>query len=172
MLIYFKNLIIYKIKEEEKEKSLFNQILKEIIKISSYIKNSQIIEIKDIKFALDNKYNIINNKTKLLLVELLLEQNETKNQIEFYEFIIQLEKNYLINIFINLNQNKKEELNLSYYYLFKELMIKASEIFNQVSEKHEIELISLIQILSNCIQEIYKLYQKIFMIILLIRYHI
>ena len=41
LLIYFKNLIIYKIKEEGKEKSLFNKILKEIIIISSYIKNSQ-----------------------------------------------------------------------------------------------------------------------------------
>jgi len=125
---------------------LFNKILKEIIIISSYIKNNQIIEINDIKFALDNEYNIINNKTKLLLVELLLEQNETKNQKELYEYIIQLEKNYLIKIFISLNNKKNEDLDLSYYYLLKELMIKASEIFVQVSEKYKWELISLIKI--------------------------
>ena len=125
---------------------MFNKILKEIIIISSYIKNNQIIEINDIKFALDNEYNIINNKTKLLLVELLLEQNETKNQKELYEYIIQLEKNYLIKIFISLNNKKNEDLDLSYYYLLKELMIKASEIFVQVSEKYKWELISLIKI--------------------------
>jgi len=125
---------------------LFNKILKEIIIISSYIKNNQIIEINDIKFALDNEYNIINNKTKLLLVELLLEQNETKNQKELYEYITQLEKNYLIKIFISLNNKKNEDLDLSYYYLLKELMIKASEIFVQVSEKYKWELISLIKI--------------------------
>ena len=162
LLNYFKNLIIFKIKEEVKEKSLFNKILKEIIIISSYIKNNQIIEINDIKFALASEYNIINNKTKLLLVELLLEQKVTKNQIELYEYIIQLEKNYLINIFKSLNKKEKENLDLSYYYLFKELMIKASEIFVIVSEKYKWELISLLQILSNCIQDICEVYQIIF----------
>ena len=111
---------------------------------------------------MDNEYNIINNKTKLLLVELLLEQNETKNQKELYEYIIQLEKNYLIKIFISLNNKKNEDLDLSYYYLLKELMIKASEIFVQVSEKYKWELISLLQILSNCIQDICEVYQIIF----------
>ena len=162
LLNYFNNLIINKIKEEEKEKKLFNKILKEIIIISSYIKNNKIIDFNDIKYTLADEYKIISNKTKLLLVELLLEQNQTNIRRELFDYIIEFEKKYLINIFICINNEKRDDLDLSFYYFFKELMIKASEIFVQVSEKYKHELISLIQILSNCIQEICDNYQKIF----------
>ncbi len=95
----------------------------------------------------------------LSLIELLLEQNETKSQKELYDYIIHFEKLYLVNIFKSLNKEKGDDLDLSYYYFFKEIMIKASEIFVQVSEKYQSELISLIQILSNCIQEICEDYK-------------
>jgi hypothetical protein len=63
---------------------------------------------------------------------------------------------------MSLNKKIKENLDLSYYYFFKDLMMKASEIFVQASENYKYELISLIQILSNCIQEICDVYQIIF----------
>ena len=158
---YFKNLIINVIKNEGKENKIFNEILKEIIIISTYIQNNLIIDIKDIDFALNEEYKNIDFKTKLLLVELLLEQNKTRNKKELYDYIIQLEKNYLINILKNIDDEKDENLDISNYYYFKNVMIKASETMFLLSEHLKKELISLIPILSSYIQEICELYKKI-----------
>ena len=74
---FFKNFILNNIKKEENK--IFSKILKEIVFISSYIKN-KIIEIKDIKFIFDENDKSIKNKIKLLLIELLLEQKKTQRQ--------------------------------------------------------------------------------------------
>ena len=120
LVLYFKNLIMNNIKMNKNK--LFNKILKEIIIISSYIKKYTIIEIKDIKFALDNNYKNISSKTKILIINLLLEQTKTQNQKELYDLILQLEKNYLINIF------KNGVIEGNYYSLIKNCMINASEM--------------------------------------------
>ena len=60
-------------------------------------------------------------KTKILLFELLLKQNKMKNQIVLYEYIIQIEKNYLLDIF------KIENFCMSNFDSYKRLMISASE---------------------------------------------
>ena len=111
---FFYNFISKNIKGERKK--LFNKILKEIIIITSYLKKYTIVDIKDIKFIFDNNYNEINFKSKLLLIELLLEQKKTQKEKELYDIIIQFEKNYLLNTF------KKEDINsfdLSYYSSLK-----------------------------------------------------
>ena len=83
---YFKKLIFRLI--ESKETKLLNKILNEIIEISSYLENNTIIEIDEIKFALNKDYNNINIKSKFLLIELLLKQNQLKNPKELYEYFL------------------------------------------------------------------------------------
>ena len=146
---YFKKLIFDKI--HSKETKLFNKILREIVKISKYLQNNIIIEFDEIKFILDKNFNI---KTKLLLIELLIKQNFMQNHKGFYETIIKLEKNYLIDIF-NSNSN-----DLSKYYLFQKLMIEASEhIYKNIKNIKNI-LISLLFILSENIQILLEYYNK------------
>ena len=149
---YFKKLILNMI--NSKEKKLFNKILREIIDISSYIKNNTIIDIDEIKFVFDEGYHNISIKSKFLLIGLLLKQNKMKNSKGLYEYIIKLEKNYLTNIF------NAKSFDLSNYYLFKELMINASDsLFNLVKTIQD-ELISLIPYLLDNIQELIELYKK------------
>ena len=79
--------------------------------------------------------NLYKNKTKLLLIELLLEQYGTQKQKELYENIIEFEKNSIINIIKNeILLEKKDICYNSYYNKLKELMIKASEIIFKINE--------------------------------------
>ena len=149
---YFKELILNLI--DSKETKLLNEILSEIISILSYIKNNIIFEIDEIKFALEKEYNNIKIKSKLLLIELLLKQNGMKNPKELYEYIINLEKNYLIDIL------KGENFDLSYYYSLKKLMINASESFFKNVKIIQNDLISLIPCLLDNIHILFELYQK------------
>ena len=129
---FFKNFIMNNIKYEKNK--IFPKILKEIVFISSYIKN-KIIEIKDIKFIFDENDKSVKNKIKLLLIELLLEQYGTQKQKELYENIIEFEKNSIINIIKNeILLEKKDICYNSYYNKLKELMIKASEIIFKINE--------------------------------------
>ena len=74
-----------------KDNKIFNIILKEIIIIASYMSNN-IIEINDINIMFDGNDKSIQNKTKFLLIELLLQQNKTQKQKELFENIIKFEK--------------------------------------------------------------------------------
>ena len=156
LLPYFKNLILKNIKS--KEKKIFNKMIKEIIVIISFIENNTILEINEIKFVFEESYNDISYKTKLLLIELLLEQKKTQKEKELYEIIIQIEKNYLMNIFKNYKKNN--ELELKNYSLMKYIIIKSSEVLFKVNESLKNELINLILVLSNNIQEILELYKN------------
>ena len=158
LIPYFKKLI--KNGVNSKENKLFNKLLKEIIDISTYIKNSEIIQINEIEFVLEKDYNKINYKSKFLLIELLLKQNRMQKPKELYEYIIQLEKNYLKGILENDDFIQKND-SLSNYYLYKQLMINASEILYKSREKIKNELIAFIPCLSESIQLIAKLYIKI-----------
>ena len=105
-----------------KETKLFKEFLKEIILISSYIRKNNIIEIADIEFVFDENYKNISDKTKLLLIELLLEQEKTKCQSKLYEIIINIEKNYLSYIFNNAETAKNiDEFELKNYSIFKNI---------------------------------------------------
>jgi hypothetical protein len=161
LINYFNKLIINQIKNENGNK-IFNKILKELIIISSYINKSSLLGINDIKFELNNENKMINNKTYLLLIELLLEQIQTKKKKELYGYIIQLEKNNLIYILKNINNGNYNNLNVSYYFSLKRIMNKASETFLKISEHFEDEFLSLIPILADCIEDICEEYQKLF----------
>ena len=159
LIPYFKKLIMNNIQNNQNK--LFNKILKEIIIISSYLKNIDFINFNDIKFALDNNYKNIKFKTKLLIIELLLIQNKTQIQKEIFNYIIQLEKNYLINIFKNQEKVQKNyEFDLSFYSISKTLMINASEILFKKYCNAQNDLSYLIPDLSNSIQEICELYSQ------------
>ena len=149
---YFKKLIFRLI--ESKETKLLNKILNEIIEISSYLENNTIFEIDEIKFVLDKDYNKINIKSKFLLIELLLKQNNMKNPKELYQYIINLEKNYLTDIL------QTENFDLSKYHLCKKLMINVSESFFKSFKIIENDLISLIPCLLDNIYILFELYQK------------
>ena len=116
---YLKTLILDKI--YSKENKFLNKILEEIIEISKYMKNNEIIGFNEIKFALDKNFIDINIKSKLLLIDLLLKQNKMKHSKEFYEYLIDLEKNYFINIF------KCDTFDMKNFYLYKTIMVNAAE---------------------------------------------
>ena len=155
LIPYFKKLILNIINSDNK--AMLYKLLNEIMEISLYIKDDTIIEIDDIKFALDKDYTNIDTKSKFLLLEFVLNQNRTKNTKELcklYKYIIQLEKEYLTDIFTN------KSIDLSNYYLIKKFMINASEsIFKRVKYIQN-DLISLIPDLLVNIQLIMNLYQK------------
>ena len=160
LIAYFNKLIINQLKKEKNdEKKIFNKILKEIIVISSYINRKSLLEINDIKLYLNDENKILNNKTNLLLIELLLEQFETKKKKELYEYIIQLEKKNLINILRNMNNGNYNNLDLSYYYSLKRIMNKASDTFCKIPGSLE----TFTTILADCIEDICEEYQKLFL---------
>ena len=149
---YFKTLILNSINSNEK---VFNKILNEIIEISSYIKNNTIIEFDEINCMFNKANNNINLKSKLLLMEFLFKQNKMKKTKELYEYIIQLEKDYLLDIF------KNESFNLSCYNIFKKLMINASETFyKEIKNIQNLNIISLISFLLENIQILMEFYNK------------
>ena len=130
---YFKKLIVDIIKS--KEKKLLNKILFEIIEISSYIKNDTTIEIDDIKFALETNYMDINIKSKFLIIELLLQQYDTKNIKELYKCIIHVDQYYLVNML------KNDSFSISHYSLYTKIMNNASESLYKRANRIKEELI-------------------------------
>ena len=154
---YLKNLIVNIAKE--KKKKIYYKIIKEIIIISSYLKNYKIVEYNDIKFIFEENKEGINDTIKLLIIELLLEQKQTQKDIELYKIIINLENNnikYLRNLDIVNNDNLED---LSYYSLSKKLMLKSSEkLFEIYNSEYYDDLIDIIPFLTKNIQEIGELY--------------
>ena len=77
-----------------------------------------------------------------------------KKSSELFEYIIKLEKNYLVDLF------KKEKLEISNYYLWKQLMINASESLYKGIKYYKKELINLLPCLSENINELVQMYQN------------
>ena len=77
-----------------------------------------------------------------------------KNPKELYEYIISLEKNYLIDTLNN------ENFDLSKYHYCKKLMINASESFFKNVKIIQNDLISLIPCLLDNIHILFELFQK------------
>ena len=158
LLPYFNRLIKNNI--NKKENKNFNKILKEIIVITSYLNKKSFVEINDIKFVFEENYNNINFKTKVLLIELLLNQKTTQKEKELFEIIIQIEKRYFLNIF-NAQTQDNNLFDLVDYPILKSLMIKASETLFNLNINMKNELFELIPILSNNIIEIFVFYNNI-----------
>ena len=144
----------------DKDKHIYNKIIKEIIIIYSYIKNIKnipIIEFDDIKFILDEKDNI---KSRLLLLELLLEQEKTNDDINLYKLIIDIEYKYISNI-LKCNENNQLMELLKNYYLFNTTMKKAADAFYKLSYHEKIFnyiLSDMFLIISKKINDLIKLY--------------
>ena len=152
LIPYLKKIILKII--NSKDKKHFNKVIKDLMEILSYIKNNTIIEMEEIKFFFDKEYKDINIKSKFLLIELLLKQNQMKNSNKIYEYIIKLEKDYLVNIF------KAESPDLSYYHYLKQFMIDASEnLYKKIGNIQE-EIMSLFPCLLDNILILYDLYKE------------
>ena len=84
LIPYFKKLLMNGI--NSKKNKLFNKLLNEIIDISSYIKNNEIIQINEIKFDFEKENKEINYKSKFLLIELFLKQNKIEKPKELLKY--------------------------------------------------------------------------------------
>ena len=143
----------------DKNKSIYNKIIKEIIIIYSYIKNITIIELNDIKFIFDEKDNI---KTKLLLIELILEQEKTNNDINLYGLIIDIEYEFIKNI-LKCSENNQFMKLLKNYYLINETMKRAADTFYKICYDEKLFnyiLIDIFLIISKKINDIIELYEN------------
>jgi len=149
---FFKKLIFNSI--NGMNKISLKKLLNEIMGILQYMNNNTIVEIDEIKFVFDENYQKITKKSKFLLIELLMKQNSMKKSSELFEYIIKLEKNYLMDLF------QKENLDISNYYLWKQLMINASESLYKGVKYNKRELINLLPFLSENINELFKIYQS------------
>ena len=147
----------------EKEKHIYYKILKEIIIISSYIKNINIIELNDIKFIISNENKDI--KTQLLLLQLLLEQEKTNKDINIYKIIIDIEFNFIKQLFNNIKNNKTISKLIKNYYLMNKTMKNAADILYKISYDQKIFTFNIMQDLflniSKYINEICELYKNI-----------
>ena len=97
---YLKEFIIKNIKDK-KNSNLFDKILKEIIGLISYVNENEIIEIKDVENYINKEFD----RTKILLIELLLEQKSTQKNEDLLNILINFDKTYLINAFNSFKKN-------------------------------------------------------------------
>ena len=132
LIEYMKQFILDIIKnfKEEKNKKYINIILKEIIFISSYLNEQNILEIKDLKDIINEK-NGLNYKTKMLLLELLLSQPLLSDSKELFNLILEFDKMFLLDIFEDKQKNEiKNKIFTSYYKLYKNIMSKSLFLMN------------------------------------------
>ena len=154
LFIFLKEFIIENI-EKNKNKNLFNKILKEIIFILSYINESVIIEIEDVENYLKERFD----KTKLLIIELFLEQKLTQKNEELFKILINFDREYLIDNFNAIEKNPNQVI--KQYSLYKQIISKSNEIL-LVSylnkEENQKILISMINPLISNIKLIFQKY--------------
>ena len=160
ILEYFKNFIM-NIKTN-KDNKYRNKILKEIIYLSSYFNDANIIEISDIENLLKIKDDEKDFKINLLLIDLLLTQPKTQQNPKVYELVCEFEKNVLSEIFKDKTEPKFEnKIISSYFKLYKKVMLKAMVIMNNYYLQKESELLNNIKKISDNITYICKLYKNI-----------
>ena len=150
---YLKEFILKNIKEK-KNLNVFNKILKEIIYILSYANKSEIIEIKDVENYINNEFN----KTKILLIELLLEQKRTRKNEDLLKILITFDKTYLINAFNVIESNSNQVI--KQYSLYKHIISKTTEILLISYFNNEDKLKNLIKMIELLISNIKEIYQK------------
>ena len=145
-------------------KKYINKILREIIYISSYLNEKNIIEINDLVNSIKEK-NEIDYKTKLLLLDLLFTQPKTQQSLDLFNFILEFDKSFLLNIFIyekNKEKETKNNLLTTNYKLYKNIMNKAFVLMDNyfADNIREMELFSLTEKITKNIEEICKLYKE------------
>ena len=142
-----------------KDKHIYYQIIKEIIIISTYIKQTTIIELEDIQFIFDENKD---SKLQLLLLKLLLEQEKTNKDINLYKLTMDIEFNFIKKMFINFEKQNNSQF-LKKYYLLSEIMKYAADILNKKLYNDKIcnNLLDIFLNLSKYINEIIELYQNI-----------
>ena len=150
------NEFIFKNINENKNSKITNKILKEIKNIVSYINESNIFEIKDLKNYLDKGID----KTNFLLYDILLEQKISQKEDDLYQNLIDFDKKYLMKIFNDIEKNPNQVLNQ--YSLYKHITSKASEILFVSYFNNEDKINNLFNLLKEDlvknIKEIWQLY--------------
>ena len=147
--------------KDDNLKKYINKLLKEIIFISSYLNEQEIIKVEEIKnFINDN--NELSFKTKMLLLDLLLSQPSTQQNPELFNIFFEFDKTFLCNFFEE-KPNKKNVF--SNYKLYKNIMNKALVLMeNHYREKNNEtnnkELFSLIEKITKNIEQICEIYEK------------
>ena len=160
ILEYFKNFIM-NIKTNKDNKYRY-KILKEIIYLSSYFDDVNIIEISDVENLLKIKEDEKDFKINLLLIDLLFTQPKTQQNPKLYELVCEFEKNVLTEIFKEKIESKLEnKIISSYFKLYKKVMLKAMVVMNNYYLKKESELFSNIKKISDNVVYISKLYKNI-----------
>ena len=153
---YLKEFIFENIKNKENIRT-FNKILKEIIYIIAYTNNGSIIDVKDVENEIEKDIN----RTKILLIELLLEQKSTQKSDNLLSLIIKFDKIYLINTFNSILKESNKEILL--YSLYKHMIDKYFEILFSMHFSEDIKLKNLkqyISLLNQNIKDIFILYTK------------
>ena len=150
---YLKEFIMKNIKEKKKS-NLFNKILKEIICILSYINESKIIEIKDVENYINKEFD----RTKLLLIELLLEQKSIQINEDLLNILINFDKTYLINAFNAIETNSKEVI--KHYSLYNYIISKSNETILIKYFNDEEKLNRLIKMINPLMANMKEIYQK------------
>ena len=164
---YMKNYIlnINNISKDDQNKKYINKFLKEIKYIASYLNNQNIIELEDIK-KIFKENEKLDNKTKLLLLDLLSNQPTIQQNISLFKFILEFDKTYLLYIFAN--EKNKEITNKFYsseYQLYKNIMNKILVLMenyfknNKINKKVNVELFSLTKSIIENIEIILNIYK-------------
>ena len=147
--------------KEVKNRKYINNILKEIVYISSYFKEENIVEIADVKNIINN--NELSYKTKLLLIDLLITQPKTQQVSELFELILDFDKFFLTEVF-DENKNKnttiKNKIFSSYFKLYKNVMNKAIILMDVYYQNNNNEKNLIEKIVKN-IEEISNSYKNI-----------
>ena len=148
--------------KEIKNRKYINNILKEIVYISSYFKDENIIEIADIKNIINT--NELSYKTKLLLIDLLINQPKTQQNKELFDIILDFDKFFLTEVF-DENKNKdikiKNKLFSSYFKLYKNVMNKAIILMDVYFQNNNDEIYLLVEKIVKNIEEICNFYKNI-----------
>ena len=145
-----------------KENQYKIKILKEIIYISIYFNDNNIIEITDVEKILSIKDDEKDLKINLLLLDLLFTQPKTRLDIKLFDLICEFDKIFLEEFYQEKIELKKENKIISFYFsLYKKVMLKAMSITNNYFLKKDNELFSYLKKISENIIYICNLYKNI-----------
>ena len=160
VLEYFKN-FVSNIKTD-KDKRFRIKILKEIIFISAYFNDKNIIEIEDIEKLLSIKDEKKDIKINLLLLDLLLTQPKTQQNEKVYELIYDYEKKFFSYIYQEkINPALENKIISSLFKLYKKVMLKAMVLIDNFYLNIDDKLFSYIKKIADNVAYICNLYKNI-----------
>ena len=158
---YFKNFII-NIKKN-KDNKYRNKILKEIIYISSYLNDSNLVEISDLEKIILVKDTEKDLKINLLLLDLLLTQPKTQQNPDLFKLLCEFDKIFLSDIFNDkIDSLKENKIITSLFKLYKKVMSKAICIMNNYYLNNDNQLFKYMKKISENVLYISNLYKIIY----------